>query len=76
MKKILGFGLLLSAVLAFSAFGSGRHDNSLVKFDGGIGVDPVSNVVVSGTTTTVSANVVVAFLPRDKFGGSPISMPT
>jgi hypothetical protein len=63
MKKILGLGLLLSAIVAFSAFGSGRRDNSLVRFDGGIGVDPVSNVVVSGTTTTVSANVVRGISP-------------
>ena len=63
MKKMLGFGLLLSAGRGPLAFGSGRRDNSLVRFDGGIGVDPVSNVVVTGTTTTVSANVVRSISP-------------
>src|ERR1700740_3553987 len=57
MKKVLGIGLLLVGVVSLAAFRNDDH-NSLVRFNGGIGVDPVSNVVVNGTTTTVSANVV------------------
>jgi len=33
-------------------------DDSLVRFDGGIGVIPVSNVAVAGAVTTVSRNIV------------------
>ena len=38
-----------------------RHDNTLVKFKGGIGVIPISNVVVDATTgavTSVNRNIV------------------
>jgi len=35
-----------------------RHDNTLVKFKGGIGVHPVSNVTVAGTVVTVNQNTV------------------
>lgn len=56
MKKTVGLGLVLVAVGALAAFD--RPGNSLVQFDGGIGVDPISNVVVSGTTTTATPNAV------------------
>jgi hypothetical protein len=46
-----------------SALGYGRQENSLVRFDHGIGVDPISNVVVNGTTTTVTPNVVRGISP-------------
>jgi hypothetical protein len=46
-----------------SAVGYGRHENSLVRFDGTIGVDPISNVAVTGTTTTVTPNVVRGISP-------------
>jgi hypothetical protein len=45
VKKLLGFGFLLLSVVTLSAFSYGGQDNSLVRFDGGIGVIPVSNVV-------------------------------
>jgi hypothetical protein len=63
VKKISGFVFLLLAVATVSAFSYGRHANSLVKFDGAIGADPVSNVVVNGTTTTVTPNVVRGISP-------------
>ena len=63
MKKILGLSLVLAAIVTLSAFGNGGRDNSLVRFNGGIGVDPISNVVVTGTTTTVTANVVRGISP-------------
>jgi hypothetical protein len=63
MKKIFGVGLLLVGVFALSAFGGGRGEDSHVRFNGGIGVIPVSNVVVNGTTTTVSPNAVRGISP-------------
>jgi hypothetical protein len=51
MKKMLGLGLLLVAIGSLSAFGDGEFGNSLVRFDGRIGVDPISNVTVNRTTT-------------------------
>jgi len=60
-KKMLGLGLALATVVTLSAFGG--HGNSLVRFSGAIGVDPISNVVVNGTTTTVSPNVVRGISP-------------
>ena len=62
MKKKLGVGLVLVAAVALSAFGAGKHNNVL-NFSGAIGVIPVSNVVVNGPTTTVSANVVRGIQP-------------
>jgi hypothetical protein len=74
-KKLLGIRVAQSivlfslAALAFvalmprSAVGYGRQENSLVRFDHAIGVDPISNVVVTGTTTTVSPNVVRGISP-------------
>jgi hypothetical protein len=63
MKKIFGLGAALLTIVALSAFGNGGFSNSLVRFDGGIGVIPVSNVVVNGTTTTVSPNTVRGIAP-------------
>src|SRR5438309_470832 len=63
MKVMLGFALVLVAIAPLSSFGNGKRDNSLVRFNGGIGVDPVSNVAVTATTTTVSPNVVRGVLP-------------
>ena len=63
MKKILGLAVALFAIVTLSAFGNGEFGNSLVRFDGGIGVIPVSNVVVNGTTTTVNPNTVRGIAP-------------
>jgi hypothetical protein len=63
MKKVLGLGFVLVAAAAFSAFGQSGHGRSLVRFSGAIGVDPVSNVVVNGTSTTVNSNVVRGISP-------------
>ena len=66
MKHRSGLGLFLLALVPLSTFGSGMRENSLVKFKGGIGVDPISNVVVSTTTpptTTATANVVRGVSP-------------
>jgi hypothetical protein len=61
MKKIFALGFTLVAIVSLCAFGG--RGNSLVRFEGAIGVIPVSNVVVNGTTTTVSANVVRGISP-------------
>jgi hypothetical protein len=63
MKKVLAIGLVFVSVIPFAAFGNGRRESSLVRFRGAIGVDPISNVVVNGTTTTVNANVVRGVSP-------------
>jgi hypothetical protein len=55
--------LAIVALVPRSAVGYGRQENSLVRFDHAIGVDPISNVVVSGTTTTVTPNVVRGISP-------------
>jgi hypothetical protein len=65
-QSIVLFSLAAFAIVALvprSAVGYGRHEDSLVRFDGAIGVDPISNVVVTGTTTTVSPNVVRGISP-------------
>ena len=62
MKKKLGVGLAFVAIVTLSAFGGGKRNNSL-NFSGAIGVDAVSNVVVNGTTVTVSPNVVRGISP-------------
>src|SRR5262247_1845245 len=56
MRKVLLFTLpLLLALLPVAAL----SDDSLVKFDGGIGVIPISNVVVNADgTITVARNIV------------------
>jgi hypothetical protein len=61
-KQMFGLGLLLATLLPLLAIG-GERDHKLVKFRGGIGVDPISNVVVNGTTTTASPNVVRGVSP-------------
>lgn len=63
MKKMLVLALVFAASVPLSTFGNGRRENSLVRFNGGIGVDPISNVVVNGTTTTASPNAVRGVLP-------------
>jgi hypothetical protein len=55
--------LTMVALVPRSAVDYGRQENSLVRFDHGIGVDPISNVVVNGTTTTVTPNVVRGISP-------------
>jgi hypothetical protein len=64
MKKMFGVGLLLAAVVSLAAFG-GKRENTLVRFNGAIGADPVSNVVVDATTgaTTVTPNAVRGVAP-------------
>src|ERR1700693_5263692 len=62
VKKKLGLGLAFVAIVTLSAFGGGKKNNSL-NFSGAIGVDAVSNVVVNGTTVTVSQNVVRGISP-------------
>jgi len=67
MKKMLVLGLVvgltLVAIAPFATFGNGRRQMSLVGFRGGIGVDPISNVVVNGTTTTAIPNAVRGVSP-------------
>jgi len=63
MRKVLAIGLVFVSVIPFAAFGNGRRESLLVRFRGAIGVDPISNVVVNGTTTTVNANVVRGVSP-------------
>jgi hypothetical protein len=57
MKCVSSLCLLLVALIPASTLGS----DALVRFQGGIGVDPISNVVVSATTppvVTASPNAV------------------
>ena len=63
MKKIFGLGLVLAGIVALSAFCTNGPSNTLVKFNGGIGVDPISNVTVSGSTVTAHPNVVRGINP-------------
>jgi hypothetical protein len=61
MKFMSGLGLLFFVLAPLSTLADGMRENSLVTFKGGIGVIPVSNVVVSTTmppVTTATANVV------------------
>jgi hypothetical protein len=60
MKRALAVALFLSLMSSVRA----RADDGLVKFDGGIGVIPVSNVNAAGLGT---ANVVLGVSP----GGQP-----
>ncbi|HEY1262248.1 MAG TPA: hypothetical protein VGF06_01925 [Terriglobales bacterium] len=62
MKKQLGIAVMLLGVVSLTAY-AGVRFASLVRFDGAIGVDPVSNVVVNGTTTTVNSNIVRGISP-------------
>jgi hypothetical protein len=66
MKNMLALGLLLVALAPLSTFGNDKHEDSLVRFKGAIGVDPISNVVVSATipqVVTVSPNAVRGISP-------------
>lgn len=67
MKATLRLTLVITGIAALAAVipaaMADRQEASLVKFKGGIGVDPVSNITVSGETTTVSANVVRGVSP-------------
>jgi hypothetical protein len=66
MKYMSGLGLLFVVLVPMSTFGDGAGQNSLVKFRGGIGVDPVSNVVISTAmppVTTVTPNTVRGISP-------------
>jgi hypothetical protein len=65
MKKSLFVTILLVLIGAFFASSivadDRHHDNTLLKFKGGIGVIPISNVVVDATTgaiTSVNRNMV------------------
>ena len=57
-KKALALGLLLVALAPLSAIGD--QDHTLVRFKGGIGVDPVSSVAANGT---VNRNTVRGISP-------------
>lgn len=68
MKATLGLTLAITGMIALAAVAPAAavaddQQASLVKFKGGIAVDPVSNVTVSGGTTTVSANAVRGVSP-------------
>jgi hypothetical protein len=63
MKSTSGFALFLLLSLAPLTGAGYNDDNTLVRFKGGIGVDPISNVTVSGTTTTASPNTVRGISP-------------
>ncbi len=66
MKYMSGLGLLLIVLAPLSSLADGMRENSLVRFKGGIGVIPVSNVAVSTTTppvTTATANIVRGISP-------------
>ena len=66
MKHISGLGLLFLVLVPLSSLGDGMRESSLVRFKGGIGVDPISNVVVSTATppvTTATANTVRGVSP-------------
>jgi hypothetical protein len=62
-KKMVAASLTLVAVVALSAFGNALRENVLVRFSGAIGADPISNVTVSGPTTTATPNVVRSVNP-------------
>ena len=66
MKKMLSLGLLFVALAPFATFGNDKHEIRSFDFKGGIGVDPVSNVVVSAAippVTTVTPNTVRGVSP-------------
>ena len=59
MKSRLGFALFLFVSLVpLTSAGYDDRNDTLVRFKGGIGVDPISNVTVTGATTTASPNTV------------------
>jgi hypothetical protein len=59
---LAAIGIALTTFVPAATLADGQ-ESSLVKFKGGIGVDPVSNITVSGGTTTVSANTVRGVSP-------------
>jgi hypothetical protein len=64
MKSRLGFALfLLVTLVPLTGAGFDDRADTLVRFKGGIGVDPISNVTVSGTTITASPNTVRGVSP-------------
>lgn len=68
MKATLGLTLAITGMIALAAAvpATALADDqqaSLVKFKGGIAVDPISNVTVSGGTTTASPNAVRGVSP-------------
>jgi hypothetical protein len=68
MKDSLRVTLVITGTIALAAVVSAAapadaQEAPLVQFIGGIGVNPVSNVAVSGATTTVTANVVRGVAP-------------
>lgn len=63
MKSKLSFGLFLLIAALVPLTTGAYDDNTLVRFRGGIGVDPVSNVTVTGGTTTVLPNTVRGVSP-------------
>ena len=64
MKSRLGFALfLLVSLVPLAGARYNDRDNTLVRFKGGIGVDPISNVTVNGSTTTASPNTVRGISP-------------
>jgi hypothetical protein len=63
MKKSLFVSILVILIGGFFALAAvaddnhhGKHDNTLVRFKGGIGVIPISNVVVDATTGAITVN--------------------
>src|ERR1700738_1014743 len=57
-------GLLAAfAAAAIAPLPTAGHNNFLVRFDHAIGGDPISNVVLTGTTVTASPNVVRGISP-------------
>ena len=77
MKHMSGLGLLFVLLIPLSTPAAGVGENSLVKFKGGIGAIPVSDVVVSTTTppvTTAPATWSGVSPQPDRFGSSRASM--
>jgi hypothetical protein len=57
MMTLLAIGLsLLPMSIALSSASISRFDNTLVRFKGGIGVIPISNVVVDANTGAITVN--------------------
>ena len=66
---VAGFVLVAFVIFAASASADDERD-TLVRFKGGIGVHPVSNVTVAGTppVVTVAANIVRGATLLGRFG--------
>ena len=66
MKYMSGLGLLFVVLVPCATLGQVLQSTSMVRFNGGIGVNPISNVVVSAATppvTTATANTVRGIAP-------------